>query len=277
MRAPIACSAPGSPTLASISAASFPASGAKISLVMLATSIAVSMARLTFSSVPTTSPPRRCANRSASSVRQQQKPRRRGATPPARGGSRGEFEVSAFGEASHFLEHLVRKDVGTFLEDEEGRTPRRGVVKPVRGFLDHVADEHNRGNRLPGVLLTHVIEDPADLGLPRHAHDPAHRIRQLTCIVGPMARLAFFEAAVIDELDFKPADPARFREHLALQPYGGVPCRLAGSGGVEREDQPPAMGRLDLVEKGGNPLRVRSRQAIRHVPLLCPLCVQLTL
>ena len=59
----------------------------------------------------------------------------------------------------------------------------------------------------------------------------------------PAARLAFVEAAVIDELDVEPAERGGRLEHLALDAAGAVPGRLAARRRVERKDQPAAPAR----------------------------------
>ena len=56
----------------------------------------------------------------------------------------------------------------------------------------------------------------------------------------PAARLAFAEAAVIDELDVEPAERRRRLEHLALDMAGAIPARLTARRRIERKDQPAA-------------------------------------
>src|SRR5262249_26922680 len=102
-----------------------------------------------------------------------------------------EGTVVALGEASQLGEYLAGENVGTFLEDKEGRASGRGVVKAMRGLLDHVADKDDRVDLLLGMLLAHVREDLADLGLAGHARNRSPRVGQLARVHGPMAPLAF--------------------------------------------------------------------------------------
>ena len=71
------------------------------------------------------------------------------------------------------------------------------------------------------------------------AHDPV----QIGGVGHPAARLAFVEAAIIDELDVEPAERGGRLEHLALDAAGAIPARLAARRRVERKDQPAATAR----------------------------------
>ena len=74
------------------------------------------------------------------------------------------------------------------------------------------------------------------------------------CATQPEARHSR-EPAVIDELDVESADRRGLAEHVGLQPAGRVPGRLPAHGGIEREDQPPA-----LAGGGRRPERAHLRQ-----------------
>src|SRR5205823_3274121 len=96
-----------------------------------------------------------------------------------------------------------------------------------------------------------------DLGLAAEAGDRAHRAMQVGGVGHPAARLAFVEAAVIDELDVEPAERRGGLEHLALDAAGAVPSRLAARRCIEREDQPAAAaagphrrGALQIAQEG---------------------------
>src|SRR5262249_20597365 len=131
-------------------------------------------------------------------------------------GARGELEMRTLGETGQLREHFAGENVEPFLKDEKRRAAGYSIVKAMPGLFDHVANEDHRIDRLPGVFFAYGREDLAHLGRPRHTHDLAHGIGQLAGIDGPMARLAFLESAVINELDLEPADLAGLGEHLGL-------------------------------------------------------------
>src|SRR5207247_3686751 len=114
------------------------------------------------------------------------------------------------------------------------------------------------------VLGNRVGQHPLDLGLTADAGNRAHHAMQIGGCGHPAARLAFGEAAVIDQLDVEPAERGGRLEHLALDPAGAVPTRLAARRRVEREDQPAApparphrRGALQVAEKGVDFRRMR--------------------
>src|SRR5205085_1205014 len=76
-----------------------------------------------------------------------------------------------------------------------------------------------------------------DLGLAAEARDRTHRAVQIGGVGHPAARLAFVEAAIIDELDIEAAERGGGLEHLALNAAGAVPGGLTAGSCIEREDQ----------------------------------------
>ena len=67
---------------------------------------------------------------------------------------------------------------------------------------------------------------------------PRHQPLQRRGVADEFRRLAFAQAAEIDELDVERAGLADGVEHLGLQRAGHIPGRLAAHRGVERQDQP---------------------------------------
>ena len=114
------------------------------------------------------------------------------------------------------------------------------LAQPIDILFHRVADKDQGVDPLLVVLGDGMRQHAFDLGLAAEAGHSAHRPVQGGGIGHPAARLAFVEAAVIDELDVEPAEGGGGLEHLALDAAGAVPCRFAARGGVEREDQPAA-------------------------------------
>src|SRR3546814_7576145 len=85
-----------------------------------------------------------------------------------------------------------------------------------------------------------------DLRLPAEAAHAGHQVEKLRRAGRPFAGPALAEAAIIDELHLEPAQSGRLLEHLALQPAGTVPGRLAARRRVHRENQPPAPAAVAL-------------------------------
>ena len=114
-------------------------------------------------------------------------------------------------------------------------------------------------------------DDLADLGMPAAAIDLLHQIGETLGLRHPARGAAFGETAVIDQLHVEPADRRRLAEHIGLQVAGRIPHRLAAHGGVEREDEPPALAgggcwreAFHLGQEGidlGTPGRRRRRMA----------------
>ncbi len=114
------------------------------------------------------------------------------------------------------------------------------LAEPINLLLHRVADKDEGVDPLPLGLGEGMGEHPLDLGLAAETGDRAHHPVQIGGIRHPPARLAFVEAAVINELDVEPAERGGRLEHLALDAAGAVPARLAARRRVERKDQPAA-------------------------------------
>ncbi len=127
------------------------------------------------------------------------------------------------------------------MEDEHRRAAQAklagGMAEGVGILLHRIADEHQRRHALAFRLRQGVAQQAQDLRLPAEAGDHRHPPRQLLRVRQIGGGGEFAEAAVVGEADGQPADAARGQEHLALQLAGAVPCRLAGGGGIQAEDQ----------------------------------------
>src|SRR5437763_17086984 len=101
------------------------------------------------------------------------------------------------------------------------------LAQPVDILLHRIADKDQRIDALFLVLRNCVREDTLDLRLAAEARDGAHRPMQIGGGGQPAARLAFTEAAIIDELDVEAAERGGRLEHLALNAAGAIPGGLA--------------------------------------------------
>ncbi len=124
-------------------------------------------------------------------------------------------------------------------------------------LLHGVADEHHRLHALLAIFLAGVAEHLADLGVAAAAIDARHQRGEFLGSRDPAGGAAFAQAPEIDQLDIEPAGACRLAEHVGLQRAGGIPGRLPAHGGVEREDQPPALA----ARRGGPSARTRSMNA----------------
>jgi hypothetical protein len=91
--------------------------------------------------------------------------------------------------------------------------------------------------------------------MPADAGDASHQVAEPGAVRNPARGAALAQPAEIHELHVEPADRARFAEHLALQPAGGIPGRLPAHGGIERKDQPAALAGFDRGRKRAGTLQ----------------------
>jgi hypothetical protein len=126
------------------------------------------------------------------------------------------------------------------------------MTEAIEAFLHCVTDKDEGADPVCLRLTDRVVEGAPDLGVSADAGNRTHQLVQLARCRHPPTGLALVVAAVEDELDFKPADRGGRLEHLALDPTGTVPGRLARSRGVERKDQPAgrAWRRFEPFQKG---------------------------
>ncbi len=82
-------------------------------------------------------------------------------------------------------------------------------------------------------------EHLADLREAARAGDLAHEPRERIGVADPFRRLAFVEAAEIDELHVEPADRLDGLEHVGLKLERKVPGGLPAHGRIHGEDEPP--------------------------------------
>src|SRR5262249_2805540 len=120
-----------------------------------------------------------------------------------------------------------------------------GGGKIVDLLFHGVAHEHQRLRLHLLGLAARMSKDFADLGAATATGNPAHETGEAYAVGDPAGGATFVEAAVVDELHLQPADRRRLAEHFALQLAGGIPGGLPAHGGVEREDQAPALAGLE--------------------------------
>ena len=105
-------------------------------------------------------------------------------------------------------------------------------------FLHSIADEGQGADLKQLGLALGVDEDFTDLGMAHSTVDLFHQSGEMIGPRDPLGGWTPIEAAVVDQLDRKPADRFDLLEHLGLKLAGHLPGRAPAGGSVESEDEP---------------------------------------